>query len=156
LFQGRYQSETVEDDRYLLSVLRYIHQNSVKAGICGRSSEYRWSSHGAYSSRGDGVTDTDIILQMFAQEASGQKSFSDFMEAEAEGADHMDAFENTDTALKGRMESLCGMATTAGFQALPADERDCNIRKLRAAGFSIRQIVRVTGVPFGVVRGVGR
>jgi hypothetical protein len=30
------------------------------------------------------------------------------------------------------------------------------IRKLRAAGFSICQIVRVTGVPFGVARGVER
>ena len=33
LFQDRYKSETVENDVNLLSVLRYIHQNPVKAGI---------------------------------------------------------------------------------------------------------------------------
>ena len=33
LFQDRFRSEPVEDDAYLLSVLRYIHQNPVKAGI---------------------------------------------------------------------------------------------------------------------------
>ncbi|HHY25099.1 MAG TPA: transposase, partial [Clostridiaceae bacterium] len=33
LFQDRYKSEAVESDEYLLTVLRYIHQNPVKAGI---------------------------------------------------------------------------------------------------------------------------
>jgi REP element-mobilizing transposase RayT len=32
LFQDRYKSEPVEDDGYFLTVLRYIHQNPVKAG----------------------------------------------------------------------------------------------------------------------------
>jgi REP element-mobilizing transposase RayT len=33
LFQDRYKSEPVEDEIYLLTVLRYIHQNPVKAGL---------------------------------------------------------------------------------------------------------------------------
>src|SRR5690554_1287672 len=33
LFQDRYRSEVVETEHYLLTVLRYIHQNLVKAGI---------------------------------------------------------------------------------------------------------------------------
>lgn len=33
LFQDRFKSEPVEDDAYLLAVIRYIHQNPVKAGI---------------------------------------------------------------------------------------------------------------------------
>ena len=32
LFQDRYKSEPVETDEYFLAVLRYIHQNPVKAG----------------------------------------------------------------------------------------------------------------------------
>lgn len=32
LFQGRYRSECVENDEYLLTVIRYIHNNPVKAG----------------------------------------------------------------------------------------------------------------------------
>ena len=31
LFQGRFKSEVVEDDRYFLTVLRYIFQNPLKA-----------------------------------------------------------------------------------------------------------------------------
>ena len=33
LFQDRYRSEPVENDSYFLTVLRYIHQNPVKANI---------------------------------------------------------------------------------------------------------------------------
>jgi len=33
LFQDRFKSEPVEDDEYFLTVIRYIHQNPIKAGI---------------------------------------------------------------------------------------------------------------------------
>ena len=33
LFQDRFKSEPVENDAYFLTVLRYIHQNPVKAGF---------------------------------------------------------------------------------------------------------------------------
>jgi len=33
LFQNRYNSEVVETESYLVTVLRYIHQNPVKANI---------------------------------------------------------------------------------------------------------------------------
>jgi hypothetical protein len=32
LFQGRYKSEPVNDNEYLLAMLRYIHNNPVKIG----------------------------------------------------------------------------------------------------------------------------
>lgn len=47
VFQDRYKSEVIEDDRYLLSVIRYVHNNPVKAGIC-KVQEYRWSSYRFY------------------------------------------------------------------------------------------------------------
>ena len=33
LFQDSFKSERVDDEAYLLAVIRYIHQNPVKAGI---------------------------------------------------------------------------------------------------------------------------
>jgi len=33
LFQERFKSETVDNDRYFLTVLRYIHQNPLKAKL---------------------------------------------------------------------------------------------------------------------------
>lgn len=41
LFQERYKSEAVESDSYFLTVLRYIHQNPVKARITKNVSDFR-------------------------------------------------------------------------------------------------------------------
>ncbi len=44
LFQDRYKSEAVEDERYLLTVLRYIYQNPLKAGLVKDIGAYKLSS----------------------------------------------------------------------------------------------------------------
>lgn len=48
LFQDRFRSEVIEDERYILSLLRYIHQNPIKAGLAKSAADYRWSSHNEY------------------------------------------------------------------------------------------------------------
>ncbi len=48
VFQGRYKSFLILDDRYLTAVLRYIHLNPVDAGMVRRVEAYRWSSDGYY------------------------------------------------------------------------------------------------------------
>ena len=45
LFQDRFKSEPVENDEYFLTVVRYIHQNPVKAGICKKPQDYNYSSY---------------------------------------------------------------------------------------------------------------
>lgn len=48
LFQNRYLSEPVTTEGYLLTVLRYIHQNPVKAKMVNNAQDYRWSSYYNY------------------------------------------------------------------------------------------------------------
>ena len=64
LFQGRYKSEVVEEEDYLLEVLRYIHQNPIKVGITSDEHSYKWSSYNDYI-LGTGITDTDYVLNLF-------------------------------------------------------------------------------------------
>jgi hypothetical protein len=69
VFQDRFKSESVETDAYLLTVIRYIHQNPVRAGILSKSQKYRWSSCKDYYQEKDdqiGLTDTGLILSMFS------------------------------------------------------------------------------------------
>jgi putative transposase len=47
LFEGRFKSQLVEEESYLLELMRYIALNPVRAGMVGRPEEYRWSSHRA-------------------------------------------------------------------------------------------------------------
>jgi len=48
LFERRYHCTIVDADRYLLTLLRYIHLNPVKAGLVRDPTDYRWSSHADY------------------------------------------------------------------------------------------------------------
>jgi len=65
LFQDRYKSEPVEDDTYFLTVLRYIHQNPLKAGITNKIELYKWSSYQEYIQEAK-IVDVEFALAMFA------------------------------------------------------------------------------------------
>ncbi|WP_324324420.1 transposase [Sporomusa sphaeroides] len=71
LFQDRYKSENIETDSYLLTVIRYVHQNPRKAGITEHQ-KYRWSSYHAYLEALQDrryVPEMAEILDIFAGEA---------------------------------------------------------------------------------------
>lgn len=44
LFQDRFRSEPCNDINYFLTLVRYIHQNPVKAGICQSAEQHPWNS----------------------------------------------------------------------------------------------------------------
>ncbi|NLI10127.1 MAG: transposase [Elusimicrobia bacterium] len=48
LFQSRFISKTVKSESYLLALIRYIHNNCVKAKITSRPEFYEWCSHKDY------------------------------------------------------------------------------------------------------------
>ena len=47
LFQGRFHDRLVESPYHLLELARYVVLNPVRAGLCERASDWRWSSHRA-------------------------------------------------------------------------------------------------------------
>lgn len=50
LFQERYGSEIISEDKYVLEVSRYIHLNPVRANMVKKPEEYMWSSYRMYIS----------------------------------------------------------------------------------------------------------
>jgi len=48
LFQGRFKALIVDEEHYLLELVRYIHLNPVRANMVSMPSDYAWSSHNAY------------------------------------------------------------------------------------------------------------
>ena len=63
LFQDRYKSQNVENQSYLLCLIRYIHRNPEKAGIC-KTEEYKWSSYNEVVN-GAKIIDRDFILSIY-------------------------------------------------------------------------------------------
>jgi len=59
LFQGRYKAFLIEKDRYALALLRYPHENPVKARMVVKPEQYVWSSDRHYR-RGRGPEWLDL------------------------------------------------------------------------------------------------
>ena len=86
LFERRYRAFLVQEDTYLLELVRYIHMNPVRAGLVDRCGDYEWSSHRAYldSGRPEWLT-VDYVLQMFGQSGEcAQRNFSEFCQCASE------------------------------------------------------------------------
>lgn len=49
LWQDRFKSYLIQDGRYLFVCGRYVELNPVKAGICAKPEDYRWSSYKVYA-----------------------------------------------------------------------------------------------------------
>jgi putative transposase len=45
VWQGRFKSPVIQNDEHLLTVLRYIEANPLRAGIVDRAEDYPWSSY---------------------------------------------------------------------------------------------------------------
>jgi REP element-mobilizing transposase RayT len=81
LFQGRYKAILCDRDAYLLSLVKYLHCNPVRAGMVRRPEEYRWSSHRTYLGLSkDGLVDTEMVLGMFSKGLKrGRKLYLEYM-----------------------------------------------------------------------------
>ena len=53
VFKGRYKSILVQQQEYLLELVRYIHRNPLKAGIEKELGFHQWTSHRAYMKKRD-------------------------------------------------------------------------------------------------------
>ena len=67
LFQDRYKSKPVENEKYLLTLMRYIHQNPEKAGI-SLTQNYQWSSYKDYIEGWKDIVEIDYILDIISSD----------------------------------------------------------------------------------------
>ena len=104
LFQDRFRSEAIEDENYLLSAVRYVHNNPVNANLVKEASRYKWSSYNAYideNTPAKNVVDTDYLLNMLSTDRiKAVKQFVEFSRR-----DNEDSFieHNDNCALKKTM-----------------------------------------------------
>src|SRR5262245_55645250 len=48
VFEGRYKARLCETDEYLVTLVRYVHKNPVRAGLAACAEDYPYSGHRAY------------------------------------------------------------------------------------------------------------
>ena len=149
LFQDRYKSEPVDDEQYLLTVLRYIHQNPLKAGSVEKMDEYRYSSYNDYIKGSSLLVNTDFIFSII-----GKENFVKFHDESSDDKclDNDEVFRLSDNDAKKTIKEVSQCDNSSDFQKLEAYKKAEYIKVLRGKGLSIRQICRLTGESFGVVR----
>jgi len=136
LFQNRFKSEAVDTERYFLTVLRYINQNPIKAGIVEKMMQYKWSSYHEYFINEKMIVDTEFIPTYFRS----LKDFMKFMEEanEDECLDYnptkrwtndelikyinqiidLNALHNSDRQVRNEMLKMIKIKTTASNRQL--------------------------------------
>jgi REP element-mobilizing transposase RayT len=86
LFERRHSLILVQADSYLKSLVRYIHQNPLRAGMVHDLAAYRWSSHLAYLGhpRPSWLT-VDWVLSAFGESAAiAHRRYGDFIQQRAD------------------------------------------------------------------------
>ncbi len=149
LFQDRYKSEPVEDDAYFLTVLRYIHQNPLKAGLTNNIDSYLWSSYREYIHK-QKMVKVDFALSLFDQDKNRAiKEFEKFNY----GINQDQCLDLTDQkkTLSDKMVRKLVLDKYGVELALLHNELKKNqleiIKYLKAQeGISMRQLSRLTGL----------
>ena len=76
LFQGRYKAIVCEKGEYLLTLVRYIHLNPIRAKLVRRLDDYLYSGHPEYCGvRASEAMDTSPVLNMLR----GRRSYQRFI-----------------------------------------------------------------------------
>jgi len=154
LFQDRFKSENVETGEYFLTVVRYIHQNPVKAGICSKVEGWKWSSCTGYYDRvhdPEDLLDRDTVLRMFGEDLSLAKAqFKEFNERTNNDECLEDIYRKrklTDEQVRDEIKKLLGKVEIAQIKSLSGWQRDSYLIKIKdIEGITIRQIARILGV----------
>lgn len=151
LFQDRYKSETIKDERNLLTVFRYILNNPQNAGIA-KSQNYAWSSIHEYG-KVNCLSDSSMLEKMIGSNEQLLKFLNDSDENEFETEFMEDIPAKHDDAWA--MEIICKVTNASSgtvLQKMSKSERDEMLTTIKKAGLSIRQIERLTGINRGVIQ----
>ena len=148
LFQDRYKSEPIEDETYYLTVIRYIHQNPIKAGLT-KNCQYTWSSYDLFINQSK-IIETDFSLELLG----GTAKFAEYHKCDEKNncLEIVETVRMTDQKAKELLKQKFGMNNFVSIGKLEIAERNIVLRELKKNGVSIRQLERLSGLNRGVIQ----
>lgn len=155
LFEGRFKSECVLSDAHLLSAIRYVHMNPVKAGL-SRSPHFPWSSYDEIVS-GSGWADSSFVMGLF----NGSDEFAAFHEVQEKEFSFLDIGSGTrrrltDKEAQNVAADILGGAGLHSVLQMDRAERNRALVRMKSGGLSVRQIQRITGLSVGTISKAGK
>jgi len=157
LFGDRYASKPVKEDKYLSSLVRYIHQNPIRAGVVSKLNDYKWSSYHDYISSDKYpvvLTDTGFLLDYLSsnKETSIQIFIKSNNEMIKEKYEIGYSRRLTEEEIRTKIVTIINGKEPHTIVSLPKHERNSILKRLmEQENLSIRQIERATGISRGII-----
>ena len=156
LFKERFRSEPVNDMAYFVTLLRYIHQNPVKAGVVEHVRDYEFSSWGEYDGSVDSVfqiCDTATVLRRMSFEQLNDL-VNEMLPEDVRCVDIEDPSRSrpSDDQVWQMIREMVGVTNSSAFQTLVDESKRMVLKELKSKGASHRQLERLTGIGRGLIQ----
>lgn len=157
LFQDRFKSEPVDDMKYFITLIRYIHQNPVAAGIVSNVEDYVWSSWIEYTESRSCLFPTCTTGHVFERMPKDDliklvntplSKTTAFLDVETRNT----RTEMSDEEINECLKTRHGVSTATEIATWSRGMQSDIIRDLRHQGAGLRQLVRLTGISYGILR----
>jgi len=154
LFQDRFKSEPVNDIEYFVTLLRYIHQNPVKAGICSKAEDYEWSSWQEYLNA-DGLLPTlcytmAVLKRISFEDLKGL--VDETLEGDITDVEYTTDDRLTDDDIRQYLRGRWQLERPTDLQMKEKAERNEILAEAIQYGIPLRQLSRMTGISYGVIQ----
>ena len=133
LWEGRYKATVIDSDQYLLTCMRYIELNPVRADMVKQPNEYPWSS---YATNAEGknnklIKPHKVFRQLGVNEVERQSAYSQLFQS-AIGKTDLDALRDAtnkgwvlgNDRFREEIERLSGRRSVAKARGRPKKEND--------------------------------
>ena len=142
---------------YLTTLLRYIHQNPVKAGIVEHVKDYEYSSWGEYNGTVEPVfqiCNTQTVLnripftelETWVNEPLPEDA--NFLDIDSE----QPRLRLSDDQAWQQIIRITGVSNSSEFQKLDRESQWQAFIQLKELGTSVRQLQRLTGIDRGIIQ----
>lgn len=145
VFQGRYRAIVCDSDEYLVTLVRYIHLNPVRAGLAPRPDLYRYSGHRALlAGQPTALLDPDPVFRLLG----GPAAYARFTQDGVDEGHQPDFYATKDQQVLGGRAFVDRVTRRAGHEASPAPREPL--------GAALCRLERALGLASGVARGPDR
>ena len=152
LFQDRFGSEPANDEKTLLKMVRYVHNNPVKLGLVKSPEEYKWSSI-SHCFGGVGFTETEEVFKALQKvlrtddfiSFSLEKNNDDFLE------NVLKRRTRSDEEVRNEINNEFEIDFCKKMHFLNKAKRDSALLMLIQKGYPINQLSRITRFSRGLI-----
>ncbi len=106
VFQDRYKSEIIFHDAHLQQIIRYVHNNPIKAKVSKSADKYKWCSYNEYTDQNEIIKERqkNFVLNYFNKDI---KKFEEF-HLEINFDEHLEIQEDIDNQRLDHAQNIIG------------------------------------------------